>query len=77
MAELLEPVNGMMCRMTEVCQQMMTKPGKEKYVLTHQILYTVVAEMVNISLSFCIKQIFWILYEMYLMNDYGYFHHYL
>ncbi|XP_071535076.1 UPF0764 protein C16orf89 homolog [Panulirus ornatus] len=45
MAELLEPVNGMMCRMTEGCQQMMTKPGKEKFVLTHQILYTVVAEM--------------------------------
>ncbi|XP_045616513.1 UPF0764 protein C16orf89 homolog [Procambarus clarkii] len=45
MAELLEPVNGMMCHMTESCQRMMTTPGREKYALSHQILYTMVAEM--------------------------------
>ncbi|XP_063604299.1 uncharacterized protein LOC134779889 [Penaeus indicus] len=44
-AELLEPIEGVMCRMTDVCQQMMTKAGRERYALVHQILYTVVAEM--------------------------------
>lgn len=38
-----------MCRMTDVCQQMMTKAGRERYALVHQILYTVVAEMVGIT----------------------------
>lgn len=45
LAELLEPVDGMMCRMSEYCQRVMTKPGMEKYILCHQILYSVVAEM--------------------------------
>lgn len=45
MAELLEPVNGMMCHMTESCQRMMTRAGRDKYALNHQILYTMVAEM--------------------------------
>ncbi|KAG7167872.1 UPF0764 protein C16orf89-like 2 [Homarus americanus] len=45
MAELLEPANGVMCWMTESCQRMMTKPGRQKYTLNHQILYTMVAEM--------------------------------
>lgn len=46
MSELLEPVRGMMCSMTEGCQELMTRAGFDKYALTHQILYTVVAEMV-------------------------------
>lgn len=47
MSELLEPVRGMMCSMTEGCQELMTRAGFDKYALTHQILYTVVAEMVS------------------------------
>ncbi|KAK4328980.1 hypothetical protein Pmani_000648 [Petrolisthes manimaculis] len=45
MSELLEPMSGMMCSMTEGCQELMTRAGFDKYALTHQILYTVVAEM--------------------------------
>ncbi|XP_068217907.1 uncharacterized protein [Palaemon carinicauda] len=45
LAELLEPVDGMMCKMSDYCQRVMTKPGMEKYILCHQILYSVVAEM--------------------------------
>lgn len=58
MAELLEPVNGMMCHMTESCQRMMTRAGRDKYALNHQILYTMVAEMVN---NYFIVQLYFVI----------------
>lgn len=49
LAELLSPTEGMMCRMSDTCQHRMTKAGMQKYPLVHQVLYTVVAEMVGIA----------------------------
>ncbi|KAK8384393.1 hypothetical protein O3P69_009299 [Scylla paramamosain] len=45
LAEVLEPTNGVLCGMTQWCQEAMTQPGQARYALTHQILYSIVAEM--------------------------------
>ncbi|XP_063849832.1 UPF0764 protein C16orf89 homolog [Scylla paramamosain] len=45
LAEVLEPTNGVVCGMTQWCQEAMTQPGQARYALTHQILYSIVAEM--------------------------------
>ncbi|XP_045136800.1 LOW QUALITY PROTEIN: UPF0764 protein C16orf89 homolog [Portunus trituberculatus] len=45
LAEVLEPTNGVVCGMSQWCQEAMTQPGHASYGLTHQILYSIVAEM--------------------------------
>ena len=46
MGEVLEPSEGVVCGMSQRCQEMMTRPGHTRYALTHQLMYSIVAEMV-------------------------------
>ncbi|CAL4093302.1 unnamed protein product, partial [Meganyctiphanes norvegica] len=45
MSEILEPLKGKVCQMSEKCIRMMTGSGLEKYVLVHQLLYTLIVDM--------------------------------